>query len=121
MVEFFNRNIIKKGVIYDNKLLLQNNINDTHISLIENEIQYSIKTHEIYVDFINTVNPIYINILKDNIIIYSSKHPISIFNLINILKEHNISITDLYVQHEFDQSLDSSTFSKINYKEMLVK
>lgn len=119
MLEFFDKNIIKIGLIYGDKFYCIKHIN-THLELLEKVIHYEFMTDKIYNDFIKKFNPIFLYFFPNNYIVFSSFEKVSLFKIINILQKENIPINNLYKKIEFEKLIDYSTFSKINWKEMRV-
>lgn len=113
MLEFHEKNIIKKAIIYGDKYYYDKRIKN-HLELLEKIIDMEFMTNKVYEDFISRYNPIFIYFFPNDYIVFSSFEKVSIFKLIDILVQENIPINNLYKKHEFEKLVDYSTFSKIN-------
>lgn len=113
MLEFYEKNIIKKAIIYADTYYYDKHIN-RHIDLLEKILGTKFMTNKSYEDFISKYNPIFIYFFPNDYIVFSSFEKVSIFKLIDILIQENIPINNLYKKYEFEKLVDYSTFSKIN-------
>ena len=113
MLEFHEKNIIKKAIIYGDKYYYNKHINN-HLELLENIIGLEFMTDKLYRNFIKKYNPIFIYFFPNNYVVFSSFEKVSIFKVIDLLIKENIPINNLYKKHEFEKLVDYCTFSKIN-------
>lgn len=120
LLEFFDKEVLQIGLIYGNKLYLEKS-SKTHLELLERVINLEFITDKTYKDFIKQYNPIYLYFFSNDHIVFSSFERVSLYNLIKILEENNISINHLYQKHGFETLLMYDTFSKINVVKMVNK
>lgn len=113
MLEFFDKNVIKKAVIYGGTYYYDKHLK-THMDLLEKILGMEFSTNDLYEKFIKKTNPIFLYFFPNDYIVFSSFEKVSLFKLLEILEAEGIPVDNLYRQHEFDSLIDYSTFSKIN-------